>query len=64
MSASYGKLPYVVFTERKEVSIMNNYIKYTFYDDDKRLIAIVNKNIPKEVMQELLKEYDEVKFRE
>lgn len=43
---------------------MNNYIKYTFYDDDKRLIAIVNKNIPKEVMQELLKEYDEVKFRE
>lgn len=43
---------------------MNNYIKYTFYDDDKRLIAIVNKNIPKEVMQELLKEYDEVKFKE
>lgn len=43
---------------------MNNYIRYTFYDDDKRLIAIVNKNIPKEVMQELLKECDEVKFRE
>ena len=43
---------------------MNNYIRYTFYDDDKRLIAIVNKNIPKEVMQELLKEYDEVKFEE
>lgn len=43
---------------------MNNYIKYTFYDDDKRLIAIVNKNIPKEVMRELLKEYDEVKFKE
>ena len=43
---------------------MNNYIRYTFYDDDKRLIAIVNKNIPKEVVQELLKEYDEVKFEE
>lgn len=43
---------------------MNNYIRYTFYDDDKRLIAIVNKNIPKEIMQELLKEYDEVKFEE
>lgn len=43
---------------------MNNYIRYTFYDDDKRLIAIVYKNIPKEVMQELLKEYDEVKFEE
>ena len=43
---------------------MNNYIRYTFYDDDKRLIAIVNKNITKEAMQELLKEYDEVKFEE
>lgn len=43
---------------------MNNYIRYTFYDDDKRLIAIVNKNTPKEIMQELLKEYDEVKFEE
>ena len=43
---------------------MNNYIRYTFYDDDKRLIAIVNKNIPKEVMQELQQEYDEVKFEE
>ena len=28
---------------------MNNYIKYTFYDDDKRLIAIVYPNTPKEV---------------
>lgn len=43
---------------------MNNYIKYTFYDDDKRLIAIVSKNITKEAMQELLKQYDEVKFKE
>ena len=43
---------------------MNNYIRYTFYDDDKRLIAIVNKNITKEVMQELLQKYDEVKFKE
>lgn len=43
---------------------MNNYIRYTFYDDDKRLIAIVNKNITKEAMQELLQKYDEVKFEE
>lgn len=43
---------------------MNNYLRYTFYDDDKRLIAIVNKNIPKEVMQELLQKYNEVKFEE
>lgn len=33
---------------------MNNYIKYIFYDDDVRLIAIVEPNIPKDVMQELL----------
>lgn len=44
--------------------MLSNYIRYTFYDDDKRLIAIVTKNIPKEVMQELSKEYDEVKFEE
>ena len=44
--------------------MLSNYIKYTFYDDDKRLIAIVNKNITKEVMQELLQKYDEVKFEE
>lgn len=44
--------------------MMNNYIRYTFYDDDKRLIAIVYPNTPKEVMQELLKQYDEVKFKE
>lgn len=43
---------------------MNNYIKYTFYDDDKRLIAIVYPNIPKEVTQELQQKYDEVKFKE
>lgn len=43
---------------------MNNYIKYTFYDESKRLIAIVNQNTPKETIQELLKKYDEVKFKE
>ena len=44
--------------------MLSNYIKYTFYDDDKRLIAIVNKNINKEVLEQLQKEYDEVKFEE
>ena len=44
--------------------MLNKYIKYTFYDDDKRLIAIVYPNIPKEVMQELQQKYDEVKFKE
>ena len=44
--------------------MLNKYIRYTYYDDDNKLIAIVNKNIPKEVMLELSKEYDEVKFEE
>ncbi len=44
--------------------MINKYIRYTYYDDNKKLIAIVNKNIPKEVMEELSKEYDEVKFEE
>lgn len=44
--------------------MLNKYIKYTYYDDNKKLITIVTKNIPKEAMQELLKQYDEVKFEE
>lgn len=44
--------------------MLNKYIRYTFYDDDKRLIAIVYPNITKEAMQELLQKYDEVKFEE
>ena len=39
-------------------------MKYTFYDDQDRKIAIVNQNIPKEEIQNLLKEYNEVKFKE
>jgi len=50
--------------KRKEVSIMNNYINYTFYDDDQRLIAIVYPNTPIEVIHDLLQKYDEVKFKE
>ena len=44
--------------------MINNYIRYTFYDDDKRYIAIVYPNTPKEVIQDLLQKYDEVKFKE
>lgn len=44
--------------------MINNYIRYTFYDDDKRLIAIVNKNITKEEIEQLQQKYDEVKFEE
>lgn len=44
--------------------MLNKYIQYTFCDEDKREIAIVSKNIPVKVMQELAKKYDEVKFEE
>ena len=44
--------------------MLNNYIIYAYYDDDKRLIAIVNENTPKEIIEQLQQEYDEVKFEE
>lgn len=34
---------------------MNNYIRYTFYDDDKRLIAIVYPNIPQRGYARIIK---------
>ena len=43
---------------------MDNYIKYTFYDEVGKHIAIINQNTPKEIIQELHKQYDEVKFKE
>lgn len=44
--------------------MLNKYIQYTFCEENGRTIAIVYPNIPKEVMQELQQEYDEVKFKE
>ena len=43
---------------------MDNYIKYTFYDEVGKHIAIIYQNTPKEIIQELQKQYDEVKFKE
>lgn len=43
---------------------MDNYIRYTFYDDIGKYIAIIYQNTPKEIIQELRKQYDEVKFKE
>ncbi len=43
---------------------MDNYIQYTYYDETKKYIAIVNKNTPNEIIKELQKKYDEVKFKE
>ena len=44
--------------------MLNKYIQYTFCDEDNREIAIVYPNTPKEVIQDLLQKYDEVKFKE
>lgn len=43
---------------------MDNYIQYTFYDDTKKKIAIINKNTPKDIIKKLQEEYDEVKYKE
>lgn len=43
---------------------MDNYIKYTFYDEVGKYIAIINQNTPKEIIQKLQEQYDEVKFKE
>ena len=43
---------------------MDKYIKYAFYDETGKYIAIVHENTPKEIIEQLSKEYDEVKFKE
>ena len=43
---------------------MDNYIQYTYYDEEEKNIAIINKNTPKEIIEQLSKEYDEVKYKE
>ena len=43
---------------------MNDYIEYTFYDESKSLVAIIKENTPKEIIEELKKQYDEVKYKE
>lgn len=40
------------------------YINYTFYDETNKLIAIVYDGTPEDVIRELKKEYDEVKYSE
>ena len=43
---------------------MDNYIQYTFYDDTKKKIVIINKNTPKDIIKKLQEEYDEIKYKE
>jgi hypothetical protein len=41
-----------------------DYIKYTFYDECKNYIAIVDKDTPKEYLEKLQEEFNEVKYKE
>jgi hypothetical protein len=41
-----------------------SYIKYSFYDETNKYIAIVEDNIPKEFLEKLQEEYDFVKYEE
>jgi hypothetical protein len=43
---------------------LKKYIRYTFYDENNNLIAIIKEDTPKEVMQDLQKEYDIIKRNE
>ena len=43
---------------------MDNYIRYTYYDEVGKCIAIIYQNTPKEIIEKLQKEYDEVKYKE
>ena len=44
--------------------IMDNYIRYVYYDDLYKRIAIIYPNTPNEVIKKLQEEYDEVKYKE
>lgn len=43
---------------------MDNYIRYVYYDDLYKKIAIIYPNTPNEVIKKLQEKYDEVKYKE
>ena len=50
--------------QKEKRNVMDNYIQYTFYDETRKKIAIINKNTPKDIIKKLQEEYDEVKYKE
>ena len=48
----------------KNMDLFKEYINYTFYDEQGNYIAIVYENTPEDILEELQKEYDEVKYSE
>ena len=43
---------------------MDNYIRYTYYDEQNNKVAIIYPNTPNEVIKKLQEKYDEVKYKE
>lgn len=43
---------------------MDNYIRYTYYDEVGCKVAIIYPNTPNEVIKKLQEQYDEVKYKE
>lgn len=52
------------YTEHKTPPEFVKFIKYTFYDDMSKYIAIIKKDTPTEFVYEMKKIFDEVKYRE
>ena len=50
--------------ERKTPPELSRFIKYTFYDDMSKYIAIIKKDTPVNFIYEMRKIFDEVKYRE
>lgn len=51
---------------KKDISMkeFSEYIKYTYYDEVGKYIAIIKKNTPEDIFKQLKYRYDEVKFKE
>lgn len=43
---------------------MDNYINYSYYDENGKHILIIHKNTPQETIDRYLQKYDEVKYKE
>ena len=43
---------------------MDKNIKYSYYDETGKKVAVVNKDIDKDIMQKILQQYDEVRYEE
>lgn len=52
------------FKKGKSMEQFKEYINYAFYDETGNYIAIVFEGTPEDVVKELQKEYDEVKYSE